>query len=108
METVTIKRTIFEVYNEFGVLMGRYSDRHQACSDIWAAKRSFSPLSLSSYTIEERTVEETFEVFYKKFRKNSVYEDWRGKTVKFLAKNGWSVYSEVDGVRDYCNWVSPN
>ena len=104
METQIVKTTVYEVYNEFGSLCGRYSDRDRAYTDICEVKRSLSPLALATYRVEEKTIETTYEVVYKKFRKNSRFEWYRGQVVKFLVKNGHTIYSEKDGKLDRCSY----
>lgn len=103
METQIVKTTVYEVYNEFGSLCGRYSDRDRAYTEICEIKRSFSPLALGTYRVEEKTIETTYEVVYKKFRKNSRFDWYRGQTVKFLVKDGYTVYAEIDGKLDLCS-----
>lgn len=103
METQIVKTTVYEVYNEFGTLCGRYPDRDWAYDDIWEVKRSLSPLALGTYRVEEKTIETTYEVVYKKFRKNSRFDWYRGQTVKFLVKDGHTVYAEIDGKLDLCS-----
>lgn len=103
METQIVKKTVYEVYNEFGTLCGRYSDSDRAYTDICEIKRSLSPLALATYRVEERVIETTYDVVYKKFRKNSRFEWFRGQVVKFLVKNGHTVYQERDGKLDLCS-----
>ena len=103
METQIVKTTVYEVYNEFGTLCGRYSDRDRAYTEICEVKRSLSPLALATYRVEERVIETTYDVVYKKFRKNSRFEWFRGQVVKFLVKNGHTIYSEKDGKLDRCS-----
>ena len=103
METQIVKTTVYEVYNEFDCLMRRYENRDRAYTEICEIKRSFSPLALGTYRVEEKTIETTYEVVYKKFRKNSRFEWYRGKTVKFLVKDGHTVYEEIDGKLDLCS-----
>ena len=102
METQIIKTTYYEVYNEFGSLCGRYIDRDRAYTEICEVKRSLSPLALGTYRVEEKVIEEVYEVVYKKFRKNSRFEWYRGQVVKFLIKNGHTVFSEKDGKLSRC------
>lgn len=104
METQIIKTTVYEVYNEFDTLCGRYSDRNKAYREICEVKRSLSPLALATYRVEEKTIETTYEVVYKKFRKNSRFEWFRGQVVKFLVKNGHTIYSEKDGKLSRCSY----
>ena len=104
METQIVKTTVYEVYNEFGTLCGRYSDRDRAYTEICEIKRSLSPLALANYRVEEKTIETTYEVVYKKFRKNSRFEWYRGQVVKFLAKNGHTIFSEKDGKLERCSY----
>ena len=103
METQIVKTTVYEVYNEFGCLMRRYENRDRAYTEICEIKRSLSPLALGTYRVEEKTIETTYEVAYKKFRKNSRFEWYRGQTVKFLVKDGRTVYAEIDGKLDLCS-----
>lgn len=103
METQIVKTTVYEVYNEFDSLCGRYSDRDRAYTEICAVKRSLSPLALGTYRVEEKTIETTYEVVYKKFRKNSRYEWYRGQVIKFLIKDGHTVYAEIGGKLDLCS-----
>ena len=103
METQIVKTTVYEVYNEFDCLMRRYENRDRAYTEICEIKRSFSPLALGTYRVEEKTIETTYEVVYKKFRKNSRFEWYRGKTVKSLVKDGHAVYTEVDGKLELCS-----
>ena len=104
METQIVKTTVYEAYNESGTLCGRYSDRDRAYTEICEVKRSLSPLALATYRVEERVIETTYEVVYKKFRKNSRFEWFRGQVVKFLVKNGHAIYSEKDGKLDRCSY----
>ena len=104
METQIVKTTVYEVYNEFGTLCGRYSDRDRAYTEICEVKRSLSPLALATYRVEERVIETTYDVVYKKFRKNSRFEWFRGQVVKFLVKNGHTVYQERDGKPETCSY----
>ena len=104
METQIVQTTVYEVYNEFGSLCGRYSDRDRAYTEICEVKRSLSPLALGTYRVEEKTIETTYEVIYKKFRKNSRFEWYRGQVVKFLVKNGHTIYAEKDGKLDRCSY----
>lgn len=104
METQIIKTTVYEVYNEFDSLCGRYSDRDRAYTEICEIKRSLSPLALGTYRVEEKTIETTYEVVYKKFRKNSRFEWFRGQVVKFLVKNGHTIFSERDGKLERCSY----
>lgn len=103
METQIVKKTVYEVYNEFDSLCGRYSDRDRAYTEICEVKRSLSPLALATYRVEEKTIETTYEVIYKRFRKNSRFYWYRGQVVKFLVKNGHTVYAEIDGKLDLCS-----
>ena len=103
METQIVKKTVYEVYNEFGTLCGRYSDRDRAYTEICEVKRSLSPLALATYRVEERVIETIYDVVYKKFRKNSRFEWFRGQVVKFLVKDGHTIYSERDGKLDLCS-----
>lgn len=103
METQIVKTTVYEVYNEFDTLCGRYYDRDRAYTEICEVKRSLSPLALGTYRVEENVIETTYEVVYKKFRKNSRFEWYRGQVVKFLVKDGHTVYAERDGKLDLCS-----
>lgn len=102
METQTVKTTVYEVYNEFGTLCGRYSDRDRAYTEICEVKRSLSPLALATYRVEERVIETTYDVVYKKFRKNSRFECFRGRVIKFLVKDRRTFYYESDGKLSMC------
>lgn len=104
METQTVTTTVYEVYNEFNSLCGRYSDRDRAYTEICEIKRSLSPLALGTYRVEEKTIKTTYEVVYKKFRKNSRYEWFRGQVIKFLVKNGHTIYSEKDCKLSRCSY----
>ena len=103
METQIVKTTVYEVYNEFNCLMRRYNSRDKAYTEICEVKRSLSPLALGTYRVEEKTIETTYEVVYKKFRKNCRFEGYRGQTVRLLVKNGHTVYAEKDGKLDLCS-----
>lgn len=104
METQIVKTTLYEVYNEFNSLCGRYSDRDRAYADICEIKRSLSPLALGTYRVEEKTIETSYDVVCKKFRKNSRFDRFRGQVVKFLVKNGHTIYYEKDGELKRCSY----
>lgn len=103
METQIVKTTVYEIIDEWGLMCGRYSKREWAAQEIFWANRGMSRLVPSNYHIEEKTIETTYEVVYKKFRKNSRFEWYRGQIVKFLVKDGHTVYAERDGKLDLCS-----